>query len=139
MKFLKYPLYFVVGGATYYALEFSYRTILDRGDTHWTMFIIGGFSLMAILLIDDLMRLPLVVKAILGGAAITTMEFILGGFYLYVLHDPIWTYGTAAFMKVISFTWSLLWCALALLVLLIRRLLRFWWSKRKKKDPDADT
>ena len=132
-KAWKYPLYFIGGGIAYYLLEYSFRTILHRGDTHWTMFVIGGFSLMAILLIDDRLRFPLWVKAILSGLAITAMEFLLGGFYLYVLHDPIWTYGTAAILEVISVTWSMLWCALSLLVLLIRRLFLRVIGRNKKE------
>ena len=101
MKILKYLLYFLIGGASYYTLEFSYRTLLHRGDTHWTMFIIGGFSLMAILLIDDLLRIPIVFKAILGGIAITVMEFILGGFYLwFVCCDSFCTQKLSSFCDV---------------------------------------
>ena len=119
---MKWVKLFIYGGATYYALEYIYRTLLDRGDTHWTMLIIGGMSLVSIVFIEDKLKCSIFIKAILGGLAITAMEFILGGFYLYVLHDPIWTYGTAAILKVISVTWSMLWCALSLLVILIRRM-----------------
>lgn len=115
---------FLLGGIGYYILESIFRILVDHGDTHWTMFVLGGLSVVTILAIDDYTRYSLVTKAILAGAAITAMEFILGYIYTYILHSPIWTYGTADFMGIISFTWSLLWCGLSLLVLMIKRIIK---------------
>jgi hypothetical protein len=120
---MKYIRLFFIGGALYFLLEYAFRTTLDRGDTHPMMLVLGGLSLVSISLIDDKLRCSIFIKAILGGLSVTLFELIIGGFYLYVLHDPIWTYGTAAIFKVISVTWSMLWCALALLVILARRLI----------------
>lgn len=122
-KILKVLSQFCLGGIGYYIIETIYRTLLHRGLTHWTMFIIGGLSLIVILNIDEHYRLPMVVKALWSGGIITCMEFILGYIYTYILHKPIWTYGTVDFMGVISLTWSLLWCGMALIVLMGRRLI----------------
>lgn len=123
IKALKYCLQFAFGGLCYYIIECLYRALLNRGQTHWTMFVIGGLSFVAILLIDEKLKLPIIIKAILSGAVITLMEFLLGYYYIYIRHTPIWTYETADFMGVISFTWALLWCGLALLVLIGKRLI----------------
>ena len=114
---------FLLGGIGYYILESIFRILVDHGDTHWTMFILGGLSVVAIFAMDDYTKYSLLTKAILSGVIITTMEFMLGYLYTYILHSPIWTYGTADFMGIISFTWSLLWCGLSLLVLIGRRII----------------
>jgi uncharacterized membrane protein len=119
---LKIFLQFLLGGFGYYTIESIYRALLHRGRPHWTMFILGGLSLVWILFVDKKIKCSIVIKSILSGVVITSMEFILGYYYTYILHTPIWTYGTADFMGVISFTWSLLWCGLALIVLIIKRL-----------------
>ena len=115
---------FLLGGIGYYILESIFRILVDHGDTHWTMFILGGLSMVVILTIDDYTEHSLIGKALLSGVIITAMEFALGYLYTYILHSPIWTYGTADFMGIISFTWSLLWCGLALLVLVARRTIK---------------
>lgn len=120
---MKYLRSFFIGGAIYYVMEYTFRTLLDRGETHWTMLFMGGATLVALGLIDDKLRCSVFIKAILGGLFVTLLEFLIGGFYLYVLNDPIWTYGTAEIFKVISVTWSMLWCALCLIAILIRRLI----------------
>jgi uncharacterized membrane protein len=104
-------------------MEYAFRTLLDRGDTHPMMLLMGGLTLVALDLIDDKLKCSTVIKAILGGLFVTLLEFIIGGFYMYVLHDPIWFYGTAAIFKVISVTWSMLWCALCFIAILVRRLI----------------
>ncbi len=119
---MKYIRLFFIGGALYFLMEYVFRTTLDRGDTHPMMLVLGGLSLVSICLIDDKLKCSILIKAILGGLSITLFELLIGGFYMYILHDPIWFYGTAAIFKVISVTWSMLWCALSLLVLLARRL-----------------
>lgn len=122
-KLLKNLYRFCLGGIGYYLIETVYRALLHRGDVHWTMFIIGGLSLIVILDIDKHTRLPIIIKALWSGGVITSMEFILGYIYTYILHKPIWTYATADFMGIISFTWALLWCGLALLVLIGKRII----------------
>lgn len=86
---------------------------------------------MFIVMIDEKMHINIIFKALLSGVIITAMEFVLGFFYTFVLNDPIWTYGTADFMGIISFTWSLLWCALALCVLIAKRLIYKFTHKTK--------
>ena len=114
---------FTVGGCGYYIIEGLYRTILNRGSVHWTMFLVGGLSLVSIVTIDNLLKYSIIIKSILSAIVITLMEFIVGYIYTYIIHKPIWTYGTADFMGIISFTWSLLWCGMACLVLIIKHLL----------------
>ena len=119
---LKYCLRFLLGGFCYYTIECIYRAIFHPSQPHWTMFILGGLSFVWISLIDEKIKCSIVIKAILSGIVVTVMEFLLGYYYTYILHTPIWTYGTADFMGVISFTWSLLWCGLALIVLIIKHI-----------------
>lgn len=118
---LKYLCLFCLGGVSYYLIETIYRHIVQHGAAHWTMVIIGGLSLVIICSIDNYTRLPIITKALLSGCIITLMEFILGYIYTYILHNPLWTYATADFMGIISFTWSLLWCGISLIILIIKK------------------
>jgi hypothetical protein len=122
---ISYIYEFLIGGRGYYCVEIIWRVCISKQGVypHWTMFILGGLSLILICQIDNRLRCSIVLKAILSGAGITLMEFCLGSFYKFVLHSPIWTYGTADFMGIISFTWSLLWCGFSLLVIIIKHLI----------------
>ena len=114
---------FIGGGLCYYIIEVAFRRIIGSNPTHWMMFVVGGLSLLAIVTVDDKIRCPIVLKALISGGIITMIEFVIGYIYTYILNDPIWRYGTADFMGIISLTWSMLWCGLALFILICRRLI----------------
>ena len=116
---------FIFGGLTYYCAEFIFRTIVNHRDPHWIVFFMGGFSLLAILHIEKHLKFNLIFKAIIGGAFITMCELLVGLVFNYLLKDPLWTYGGITFLKIISLKWSLLWCAVALGVMLIVRFLKW--------------
>lgn len=115
---------FCIGGIGYYIIEIIWKMVIHNGSwPHLSMIVLGGLSLILICEIDDRLKCFIVLKALLSGAGITLMEFCLGCFYKFVLHNPLWTYAVADFMGIISFTWSMLWCGLSLIVLIAKKIL----------------
>ena len=77
---------FPLGGTAYLALEIAWR-----GTTHWTMFFAGGICLCALDELDRV-RLPLPVRAAIGAAGISGVEFLFGLVCTRVLHRQVWDY-----------------------------------------------
>ena len=72
MKFWKNTILFYIGGMLYCGLE-----LLWRGRTHSSMFLLGGGCFLVLGKVGAL-RLPLPLRAILGGIAITAGELAVG-------------------------------------------------------------
>ena len=68
----KYMLLFVTGGLLYNIIE-----ILQRGWSHWTMFILGGVCFICLGLINELLPWTLLLwkQMLLGAAIITYFEY----------------------------------------------------------------
>ena len=62
-----------------------------------------------------------IIKAIIAGCCITLYELITGLVFKFILNNPLWAYGGINFLQIISLKWSLLWCLLALLIMLVAR------------------
>lgn len=127
---IKYSLITLIGGILYWCLEAT-RKLLVIGiffTSPW-MILIGGLSVLGIYLINKYIKTNIIYQSLISGLWITSLEFIFGGFFTYVLHSPLWTYGTAQFLGIISFTWSLLWCGLSFIAIIILNFIK----KYKKK------
>jgi uncharacterized membrane protein len=83
----KYAAVFKGGGLVYGALEMAYR-----GRTHWTMVLTGGSCTILLYLIAVKSREALWKKWIMGGAAITTIEFLTGIAVNIVFGLNVWNY-----------------------------------------------
>lgn len=115
---------FLFGGLLYYFIEVAFRYILGHRPPHPIMFFVGGFSFIMIIAIENFLKLNLIAKATLCGAGITLIEFCVGSFFKFVLNDMLWEYSGITLFGVISLKWSLLWCGLSLLVILLYRLFK---------------
>ena len=84
-------MYFFLGGSSYYFLEIAFR-----GYSHYSMFIAGGLSLMAINILcctsNKFKDKNVILKAIIGGFLITIIEFIVGIVFNVFLNKEIWDY-----------------------------------------------
>ena len=85
--FLRYPADFTGGGFVYSALELLYR-----GRTHWTMTLAGGVCAVLLYLIAIRSRQVLWKKWIMGGAAITTVEYLTGVAVNITFGLNVWNY-----------------------------------------------
>lgn len=109
-RILKYPALLLVGGLIYAALE-----LLFRGRTHWSMMIAGGVSTVILYLIAVKSGSALWQKWIMGGAAITTVEFLFGVVFNLKLQMGVWSYSRMPLnlMGQICPLFTLLWIALS--------------------------
>ncbi len=117
LKFWKYPLYFLLGGAGYVGLE-----LLWRGHSHWTMFLAGGICF---LLLGQLSRLPWppACTIVLGACMITSVELLLG--LLFNRSYTIWDYRHMPLnlLGQVCVPFTLLWVPVSFGAILLYRLL----------------
>lgn len=125
MKLKKYLILFGSGGVVYSLIE-----ILFRGRTHWSMFILGGLSLILIGLLNETFpwEMPLVVQMLLGGLMITCLELLTGYIVNIKLGWNIWDYSNTPFnfKGQICACFSLLWCLLSVIGIVLDDWLRYW-------------
>jgi uncharacterized membrane protein len=88
-RIFKYAVIIAAGGLLYGAAELTFR-----GRTHWSMLLAGGFCVLLLYLIAVKSREPFWKKCIMGGAVITTVEFITGIIVNIVLGWNVWNYST---------------------------------------------
>ena len=85
IKRMEFPILFLIGGFIYGALE-----IIAKGDTHFSMFIVGG---LCFVLIDKLNKnMPLISRMFAGAVIITALEFISGCVVNIWLKLNVWSY-----------------------------------------------
>ena len=86
---LKQFFLFIRGGIIYGMIEIAFR-----GNTHWTMLIVGGFCFTGIGLLNEYphFRPNLLTQAVLGMIIITTLEFISGVVINIILGWNVWDY-----------------------------------------------
>ncbi len=111
----KYILLFLVGGIGYCGIE-----LLWRGYTHWSMLMAGGicfviFSIISQVFFDS----SPVLKAILCGAAVTSVEFIFGVVFNLILKMNVWDYSNMPFnvLGQVCPSYFLVWIFLGLVFL----------------------
>lgn len=114
IKIYRYSLIYAVGSVGYGALEIAFR-----GKTHWSMLIVGGACLTVLYNIALKSRRPLWQKWIIGGAAITAIEFVAGLIVNVALGWNVWSYADMPlnFMGQICPLFSLFWCLLCIPVM----------------------
>lgn len=85
--FGEYLFIFVAGGLCYGGME-----LLFRGHTHWTMLLAGGICSVLLLFLAVRNSVSLLKKCILGGTAITVVEFFTGLLVNLRLGWNVWDY-----------------------------------------------
>lgn len=108
---LKYVVVFKAGGLIYGALE-----LVFRGHTHWSMVVAGGICAIFLYIIAVKSREPIWKKWIMGGAVITTVEFITGIVVNIMLGWQVWSYAHswANLFGQICLLFALLWVLLSI-------------------------
>ena len=119
---MKRVLHFLFGGTVYFLIELVFRFAINHRPPHITAFIMGGLAITFILFIEEKLKISILIKSLLGGTFITLLELIIGSYYKFIKHDPLWVYSGITFHNIISLRWSLLWCGLTLLFLVCYRL-----------------
>lgn len=102
---------FCGGGLLYGLIE-----ILFRGFTHWSMLITGGICCVILHSVSTRSIWPLWQKCILGGAAITAVEFVAGAIVNISLGWGVWDYSAQPLnlMGQICPLFSLAWTGLSI-------------------------
>ena len=116
---LKYAVVFTAGGLVYTALE-----LVARGRTHWSMIIAGGICVLFLYLIAVKSREKLWKKWIMGGAVITTVEFLAGIAVNILLGWNVWSYAGnwANLYGQICVSFTLIWTLLSIPGIYLMRL-----------------
>ena len=116
-EYIKSPLFrdcwlFLGGGSAYYLLE-----VTCRGYSHWSMALCGGVCLCSIYHMNrHLRKLPLLLRATLGGGIITVVELICGTLVNLTFQLGVWDYSHLPLnlLGQICLPFTLLWIALSL-------------------------
>ena len=81
-------LVFLIGGVTYAMIE-----IMWRGNTHWTMVLLGGLCFLTLYkLFGYMSNYSLMEKCVLGAIVITALEFVVGCIVNLIFHMNVWNY-----------------------------------------------
>lgn len=127
---------FPVGAIGYYSLELAFR-----GRSHWSMAICGGLCICLIYAANrKASSLPLLIRALIGSAIITAVEFVAGCILNLWLGWGIWSYAALPFnlLGQIAPAFSALWFLLCIPVCLCFSLAQKHFprlvAKRKKAE-----
>lgn len=104
--------------------------------SHWTMGILGGISFISIGLINEIFEwnTPLLLQCVIGGEIITIYELIAGIILNIWLRMGIWDYSRMPFniLGQISLPFTLAWCGLSLIGIILDDYLRYWFFNEDK-------
>lgn len=86
---IKNLILFIIGGLIYNLVEIIYR-----GNTHWTMFIVGGLCFLCVGWINEFVPWDLALwkQMLIGGTIITAIEFLSGCIINILLGWNVWDY-----------------------------------------------
>ncbi|MCL1823251.1 MAG: putative ABC transporter permease [Oscillospiraceae bacterium] len=107
---MKFPILFLTGGFIYGAIE----VIAKGGDTHLSMFIVGGLCFLIIGALNK--KIPLLLRMLTGAVIITALEFISGLIVNIWLGLRVWDYSHLPLniMGQICLLFTLFWFLLSL-------------------------
>lgn len=95
-KFEAFKLFllFLMGGMLYYAIEIAYK-----GDSHVSMFIVGGISFIIIGGLNNYFdyNMPLIKQMLISSVVITALEFFCGCIVNIWLGLNVWDYSALPF------------------------------------------
>ena len=127
------PLW-IIGGTVYYLIEFFWR-----GQSHWTMFLLGGVLFVLIGLMNEVLpfRFPLVLLGGAGAALVTLAELLVGMVVNRYLGWGVWDYSDLPFQfqGQICLYYSLLWVPLSMAAVVLDDELRFLLGEKRRKHP----
>ena len=129
--FFKLLVLFLIGGLAYMGIEIAFR-----GYTHWTMGILGGLCFIAIGGLNEFYQwnMPFWKQCLVGAAVVTGLELAAGILLNEILGLAIWDYSTMPlnFMGQICLPFSVAWCGLSGIAIVIDDWLRYFLFKEEK-------
>ncbi len=121
---LKHGILFGLGGIFYVIIE-----LLWRGNSHWSMFVLGGLCFLIIGLINEQSRgkIPLVLQMSISAVIITALEFVTGYILNIKLDMNVWNYSDLPYniMGQVCLLYTILWFFLSLLCIITDDWLRY--------------
>lgn len=92
MKLSQYTFAFLMGYFIYSLIE-----IINRGYTHWTMALTGGFVLAILYAVNSRRTMNLIKSCFIGAVIITSIEFTVGVFDNIIMRWNVWDYSDMPF------------------------------------------
>jgi uncharacterized membrane protein len=121
---LKHGILFGLGGIFYVIIE-----LLWRGNSHWSMFVLGGLCFLIIGLINEQSRgkIPLILQMSISAVIITVLEFFTGYIVNIRLDMNVWNYSDLPYniMGQVCLLYTILWFFLSLLCIIADDWLRY--------------
>lgn len=129
---LKEMILFLIGGIIYCLLEICFR-----GNSHWTMYIVGGLCFLFIGKINEytLWETPLWIQALIGTCIITLLEFVSGCIINIGLGWNVWDYSNIPLnlLGQICLPFCFIWFGLSIVAIVLDDVLR--WKLFKEEKP----
>ena len=127
---IKYLFLFLFGGIVYAGIEIGFR-----GYTYLLMGIVGAIAFVLIGMINEVMSwdTPIPLQAILGSLIVTFLELVVGAALLQ--HGiRMWDYSDQwmNYKGVICPLFSLAWCFISVLAIIVDDYLRYWFFDEEK-------
>ena len=103
--------------------------LLWRGNSHWSMFVLGGLCFLIIGLINEQSRgkIPLILQMSISAVIITALEFVTGYIVNIKLDMNVWNYSDLPYniMGQVCLLYTILWFFLSLLCIIADDWLRY--------------
>lgn len=135
-KLLKPIILFLIGGSIYISIEVIYRYIMNRPDTHWSMFVLGGLAFILIGAINEYIvwEIPFWIQDFIGAAIVLLLEFIFGCVLNLWLGIGVWDYSNMPLniFGQICLPFALVWCVLVAIAIVLDDYLRYWMFGEEK-------
>ena len=128
---MKLLMLFCYGGCLYTIVE-----LLFRGNSHWTMFILGGLCFLLVGGIDEVFgNMPLIAQLGISAVIITVLEFICGCIVNLWLDMDVWNYTRLPFniLGQVCLIFTVAWFFLSLVGIVTDDFLR--WKLFEEEKP----
>ena len=128
---VKNLILFEIGGLIYSLIEIIYR-----GNTHWTMFIVGGLCFLLVGWINKFFSWDLALwkQMLIGGAIITAVEFVSGCIINLWLGWNVWDYSHVPLniLGQVCLPFYFAWVGLSLIAIIIDDIIRWLFFNEEK-------
>lgn len=130
-RIIKYITLLCVGGAIYLGIETLYR-----GETHISMFLVGGLCFVAVGLINNIISwdMPFFVQMLIGMLIITGIEFVSGCILNLWLKLDVWSYANMPLniLGQICIPFMGIWFLLSAPAIIVDDYMRYWLFNEAK-------
>lgn len=120
-----------VGGLLYLLIE-----VLFRGETHWTMFVVGGLCFWMIGLINEIIpwEMSFWKQCLIGALIVTAIEFVSGCIINLWLGWNVWDYSEMPLniMGQVCLPFSIAWVFISACAIILDDYLRYWLYEEEK-------